>query len=186
MIRLLCALLLLLCAVGGNCAVCISRVRTKASSLSETGDLQGSIWQPGCYLDILRWKMPIRQAFCRSPGTSRQIRYIPFPVSSSLTSLALSVFLFLPLCLPQVSHLFLTLPAGCWEGGDRIPSLSASSGRAWRGSAFSRGVKQRVIQSRSWRTSCKSACPQSHAPPSWDNMPLASFPTTGKEKDENL
>lgn len=26
----------------------ISRARTKTSSLSETGDLQGSIWQPGC------------------------------------------------------------------------------------------------------------------------------------------
>lgn len=30
---------------------------------------------------ILRWKMPIRQDFCRSPGTSRQTWYIPFPVS---------------------------------------------------------------------------------------------------------
>lgn len=50
------------------------------------------------------------------------------------------------------------------RGGDGIGSLSASSGRAWRGSAFSRGVKQRVIRSRSWRTSCKSACPRSHTP----------------------
>lgn len=136
---------------------------------------------------ILRWKMLIRLAFCRSPGTSRQTQYIPFPVSSFHTLFgSVSLPILATLSSPGLS--FVPHPRG-WllRGGDRIRSLSASSGRAWRGSAFSQGVKQRVIWSRSWRTSCKSACPQSHTPPSCEDlMTLASFPTTGKEKDENL
>lgn len=127
---------------------------------------------------ILRWKMPIRQAFCRSPGTSRQTRYITFPVSSLFGSVSLPI----PDSLSSPGLSFVPHPHGCLlRGGDRIHSLSASSGRAWQGSAFRRGVKQRVIRSRSWRTSYKSACPQNHTPPSWeDMMALTNFPTTRK------
>ena len=65
------------------------------------------------------------------------------------------------------------LTAGWWAGRGGptetgYSDLSASGGRAWRGSAYSRGVIQRVTRSRNSRTSCKSVRPRSHNPPSCD------------------
>lgn len=105
----------------------ISGVRTKASSLSETGYLQGSIWQPGhCTSrldDLGGWKMPIMEASFRSLGRTEQTRYTP---SSVFCSLSLALLLSPPLALSlsplpatlslSFSHLVFTLNAGCWAG----------------------------------------------------------------------
>ncbi len=93
----------------------IFHVRTKASSLSETGDHQGSIWQ---LRESARRsgdeKRPIMQASFRSFGRNGQTRYIPSSASLS-PSLFGSVTLPLPATLSSpVSHLFFTLTAG-WE-----------------------------------------------------------------------
>lgn len=117
--------------------------------------------------------MPIMQAFFRSLGTSGQTRYIPSSISLSLSLLVWLCHSSSP-CHSVFPSLSFVLHPHCWPGEerwadrDRIRWLSASSGRAWRSSAFSRGVKQRVTRSRSWRTSCKSVCPQSHTLPPVD------------------
>lgn len=108
---------------------------------------------------IWRWKMPIMRDCFRFLGRSEQTWYIP-------SSLPLFGFITLSLSSPR-SHLFVTLAVGWkskrWADRDRIRCLSASSGRAWQSSAFSRGVKQRVTRSRNCRTRCKSVHPHTSA-----------------------
>lgn len=156
----------------------IPSARTKASSLSETGDLQGSIWRPGhrvSRLDDLEMKNASNAR--PSPGllarADKLDTFLPLclPLSSLPVWLCHSSSL-LPLCLPPAPRSLICSSPSPLAGerqrrdsGDRIRCLSASSGRAWRSSAYGRGVKQRVTRSRSWRTSCKSVwpCSDTHA-----------------------
>ena len=158
----------------------ISSARTKASSLSETGDLQGSIWQPGHWvsrLDDLEMKNANNACFLQASwqGWANLIRCFLNVSLSFYPSLILwlSLSLLATLSFPP-SHLFVTLNAGWerqrWSDRNRICCLSARSGRAWRSSAFSRGVKERVTRSRNYRTCCKSVRPQSHTPSSSDPL----------------
>lgn len=78
--------------------------RTKASSLSETGDLQGSIWQPGHWasrVDDLKMKNANNASLLQVSWQEWANTIHSFlNVSRSLSpSLALSLSLSLPLCL---------------------------------------------------------------------------------------
>lgn len=120
--------------------------------------------------------MPIMQAFFRSLGKSGQTRYIPSSIPSSLPRLALSLFLSLPLRLPQslicssCSLLARERRGGPTETGYAVSQPAAD---VPGGALLSAEVlNKESLGSRSWRTSCKSVCPQ--ITPSPPVMVLAS------------
>lgn len=145
--------------------------RTKASSLRETGALQGSIWQPG------HWMSRVDDLEMKNANNASLLQ-LPWQEWAN----SIHTFLGVSLCLsfwhcrsPFTCHsVFPTFICSspspqAGKGGrradrDTIRCLSAKSGCARQSSAVRQGVKQRVIWSKCCKTSCWSVHPLRYPP----------------------